>query len=198
MARTDEHDASGPKSSIRSLSSSITANTLTPSSRSKSTSSSYVAITSPPLKATAASNSATIRNYANNSTAPPNEMVAKVTIFDLKNKFVAFTATFQEGVCEIWEAWGSIWVLTEAGKVSKRVFVLRRRSANRLRRSFIESTSSRSPTLSRLSSLGISTLSPSPSPCRVDCPCLRLGRSIDGTVIICIVRGTTRELWIVI
>lgn len=115
--RANDWYREGPKSSIRSLSSSITANTLTPSSRSKSTSSSYIAIVSPPLKATAASNSATIRNYANNSTAPTNEMVAKLTIFDLKNKFVAFTATFQEGICEIWEAWGSIWVLTEAGKV---------------------------------------------------------------------------------
>jgi hypothetical protein len=44
--------------------------------------------------------------------------VAKVTIFDPENKFVAHSGTFEEGVRDVWEAWGSVWVLSEGGKVS--------------------------------------------------------------------------------
>lgn len=40
-----------------------------------------------------------------------------MTIFDLENKFVAHSGTFEEGVREVWEAWGSVWVLSEGGKV---------------------------------------------------------------------------------
>lgn len=43
--------------------------------------------------------------------------VAKVTIFDPENKFVAHSGTFEEGVRDVWEAWGSVWVLSEGGKV---------------------------------------------------------------------------------
>lgn len=89
--------------------------------------STYIAIISPPTAATAASTSATIRNYARNLVggAPPNGAatapasdVAKVTIFDLENKFVAHSGTFEEGVRDVWEAWGAVWVLSEGGKVS--------------------------------------------------------------------------------
>ncbi|ORY88576.1 hypothetical protein BCR35DRAFT_288786 [Leucosporidium creatinivorum] len=112
----------GPKSAIRVLSSSISSS---PSSSSRST---YLAIVSPPLVPTAASTSATIRNYARGllNATPANGAgaggssptdVAKVTIFDPENKFVAHSGTFEEGVREVWEAWGSVWVLSEGGKL---------------------------------------------------------------------------------
>lgn len=66
-----------------------------------------------------ASNSATIRSYARNAAggSGPAGDVAKVTLFDPENKFVAHSGTFEEGVRDVWEAWGSVWVLTEAGQV---------------------------------------------------------------------------------
>lgn len=52
------------------------------------------------------------------------EQVAKVTIFDPENKFVAFTAAYGDGgssegagVRQVVEAWGAVWVLTESGQV---------------------------------------------------------------------------------
>lgn len=58
---------------------------------------------------------------ANGKTPSPSSTsttnVARVTIFDLENKFVAHTGTFEEGVRDVWEAWNAVWVLTEGGKV---------------------------------------------------------------------------------
>ncbi|KAL8281285.1 hypothetical protein RQP46_006319 [Phenoliferia psychrophenolica] len=122
----------GPKSSIKTLSSAIS------STSTSSVRSTYIAIISPPTLPTAASTSATIRNYARNllSSAPatatvtngngattptPATDVAKVTIFDLENKFVAHSGTFEEGVRDVWEAWGAVWVLSEAGKLYRLV-----------------------------------------------------------------------------
>lgn len=84
---------------------------------------------SPPLTSTLASNSATIRNHA--ARAPGTngsgeEHVAKVTLFDPENKFVGYSGTFGDsgdaqasGVKEVLEAWGAVWILTEAGKVRR-------------------------------------------------------------------------------
>lgn len=111
----------GPKSAIRVLSSAISASPIN-SSRSM-----YLAIVSPPQLATAASTSATIRNYARgmpangNGAGSTSSDVAKVTLFDPENKFVAHTGTFEEGIRDCWEVWGSVWVLTEGGKVSIKV-----------------------------------------------------------------------------
>jgi vacuolar protein sorting-associated protein 11 len=43
--------------------------------------------------------------------------VTKLTIFDLENKFVAYSGTFTEGVREVMSAWGQIYVLSNDGKV---------------------------------------------------------------------------------
>ncbi|SCV67136.1 BQ2448_5782 [Microbotryum intermedium] len=114
----------GPKSSIRVLSSAISA---VPTGSTRST---YLAIVSPPLVASSASASATIRNYArmsaanaaaSSSSSPTNGSsstdVAKVTMFDPENKFVAYSGTFEEGVRDVWEAYGAVWVWTEGGKL---------------------------------------------------------------------------------
>lgn len=122
----------GPKSSICALHASSssyissTAPNLLPTP--------YLAIVSPPLTSSLASTSATIRQHARTTassrptpvaSAFTDERVAKVTIFDPENKFVAFSGTFGDadadaelsGVRDVVEAWGAIWVLTEAGKV---------------------------------------------------------------------------------
>lgn len=46
--------------------------------------------------------------------------VSKVTIFDLENKFIAFSENFREGAREIICEWGQIYVLSNDGKVSSR------------------------------------------------------------------------------
>ncbi len=40
-----------------------------------------------------------------------------MTVFDLENKFVAFSGTFEEGAREVFSQWGHIYVLTNDGKV---------------------------------------------------------------------------------
>ncbi|KWU41691.1 hypothetical protein RHOSPDRAFT_22507, partial [Rhodotorula sp. JG-1b] len=92
----------------------------------------YLVIVSPPQPSSLASNSATIRNHAataGSSTPIPGEdkNVAKVTLFDPENKFVAFSGTFGggggdgaaegSGIKTVVEAWGAVWVLTEAGQL---------------------------------------------------------------------------------
>ena len=94
----------------------------------------YLVIVSPPEPSSLASNSATIRNHATtarSSTPIPGEdkNVAKVTLFDPENKFVAFSGTFGggggdgaaegSGIKTVVEAWGAVWVLTEAGQVCR-------------------------------------------------------------------------------
>lgn len=77
----------------------------------------YLIIVSPPFVPSAASNSATVRNFvarAANSTATD---ISKVTVFDPENKIVAFSGPFQEGVRDVLCAWGKIFVLSNDGKV---------------------------------------------------------------------------------
>ncbi|KAM0747362.1 hypothetical protein T439DRAFT_344059 [Meredithblackwellia eburnea MCA 4105] len=128
----------GPKSSLHSLTASITSTSsstsLSPNSPSSSQRTTYIAIVSPPLQPSIASASATIRNYARsalssitmpatapNSTTGSGGDVAKVTLFDLENKFVAHSGTFEEGVRTVWEAWGAVWVLSEGGNLYRLV-----------------------------------------------------------------------------
>ncbi|GAA6048078.1 hypothetical protein JCM3770_000180 [Rhodotorula araucariae] len=118
----------GPKSSIvpihassvASTSSSVTAPTLLPTP--------YLAIVSPSQSSSLASTSATIRAHARASAASAGGTgagaddihVARVTVFDPENKFVAFSGTYageDGGVRAVVEAWGAIWVLTEGGKL---------------------------------------------------------------------------------
>lgn len=122
----------GPKSSICALHASSSSYVSSASTSQLPTP--YLAIVSPPLTSSLASTSATIRQHARTTAsarptpiagASADERVAKVTIFDPENKFVAFSGTFGDaeadaelsGVRDVVEAWGAIWVLTEAGKV---------------------------------------------------------------------------------
>ncbi|BGP05132.1 Vacuolar protein sorting-associated protein 11 [Rhodotorula toruloides] len=122
----------GPKSSICALHASSSSYVSSASTSQLPTP--YLAIVSPPLTSSLASTSATIRQHARTTAsarptpiagASADERVAKVTIFDPENKFVAFSGTFGDaeadaelsGVRDVVEAWGAIWVLTEAGKL---------------------------------------------------------------------------------
>ncbi|GJN87743.1 hypothetical protein Rhopal_000698-T1 [Rhodotorula paludigena] len=121
----------GSKSSIVPLHSSTVTTPSSPAAQRLPTP--YLAIVSPPQPSSLASTSATIRQHAratataNGSAADASNGagggggVAKVTVFDPENKFVAYSGTFgqDEGgaVREVVEAWGAVWVLTEGGKL---------------------------------------------------------------------------------
>jgi hypothetical protein len=47
--------------------------------------------------------------------------IAKVTIFDPENKFVAYSGAFPEGVREVFCEWGEIFILTNDGRLSRLV-----------------------------------------------------------------------------
>ncbi|KAI0271206.1 hypothetical protein BGY98DRAFT_1126715 [Russula aff. rugulosa BPL654] len=78
----------------------------------------YLVIVSPPLTANATSASATIRSFAARNVGASGTEVTKVTVFDLENKFVAHNEAFVEGVREVFSQWGSIYVLSNDGKLS--------------------------------------------------------------------------------
>ncbi len=78
----------------------------------------YLVIVSPPLTANATSASPTIRNFAARNVGASGTEVTKVTVFDLENKFVAHSEAFVEGVREVFSQWGSIYVLSNDGKLS--------------------------------------------------------------------------------
>jgi hypothetical protein len=76
----------------------------------------YLIIISPPFIPSAASASATVRNFV--ARAPEAEGdITKVTVFDLENKLVAYSGTFAEGIREVVSQWGRIYVLGNDGKV---------------------------------------------------------------------------------
>jgi hypothetical protein len=65
--------------------------------------------------ASASHASATIRNFAaRNSTGAD---ITKLTVFDVENKFIAYSGTFTEGVRDVFSEWGQIFVLSNDGKV---------------------------------------------------------------------------------
>ncbi|GAA5861905.1 hypothetical protein JCM1840_006870 [Sporobolomyces johnsonii] len=125
----------GPKSAIYALHTSSSSSA--PSTSTRPLPSPYLAILTPPLTSSLASNSATIRQHARTNGqgasaraaaggSSPEEQVAKVTVFDPENKFIAFSGAFGDGssgdmdgagVREVMEAWGAVWVLTESGKL---------------------------------------------------------------------------------
>lgn len=78
----------------------------------------YLVIVSPPLTANATSASATIRSFAARNVGASSTEVTKVTVFDLENKFVAHSEAFTEGIREVFSQWGSIYVLSNDGKLS--------------------------------------------------------------------------------
>jgi hypothetical protein len=76
-------------------------------------------ITSPPFYPTAGSASATIRNYVSKAGAASGDTdIAKVTILDLNNKLVSYSATFKKGVRSVFSQWSLTFVLEGSGKVS--------------------------------------------------------------------------------
>jgi len=77
----------------------------------------YLVIVTPPFTPSAASNSATIRNFVARALNATSTDVSKVTVFDPENKIVAFSGPFQEGVREVLCIWGKIYILSNDGKV---------------------------------------------------------------------------------
>ncbi|KIM77475.1 hypothetical protein PILCRDRAFT_76651 [Piloderma croceum F 1598] len=78
----------------------------------------YLVIVSPPFIPSASSASATVRNFARMTDLPAGSDITKVTVFDLENKLVAYSGTFEAGVREVVSQWGRIFVLENDGRVS--------------------------------------------------------------------------------
>ena len=77
----------------------------------------YLVIVSPPMTVSASHASATVRHFAARSSTSAD--ITKLTVFDVENKFVAYSGTFTEGVKDIFCEWGQIFVLSNDGKVSE-------------------------------------------------------------------------------
>ncbi|GAA5924401.1 tethering complex subunit PEP5 [Sporobolomyces koalae] len=133
----------GPKSAIFAIQSTVASGstaTLHDSSI-ESLPTPYLAIITPPQRASLSSQSKTIRQHASRSNTNPmsgtspridspglsqEEQVSKVTMFDPDNKFIAFTAAYGDGgavggagIRQIFEAWGSVWILTDSGQLHR-------------------------------------------------------------------------------
>lgn len=80
----------------------------------------YLVIVSPPFFPSASNASATVRNFVAKTQLPDKTDVSKVTLFDLENKFVAYSGTFVEGVRDVISEWGHVFILTNDGKVMPR------------------------------------------------------------------------------
>ncbi|EGN95815.1 hypothetical protein SERLA73DRAFT_95423 [Serpula lacrymans var. lacrymans S7.3] len=78
----------------------------------------YLVVVSPPFAPSAASASATVRNFVSKNATIGDTDITKVTVFDLENKLVAYSGTFVEGVREVISEWGNIYILTNEGKLS--------------------------------------------------------------------------------
>lgn len=81
----------------------------------------YVVIVSPPFFPAPTNASATVRNFVARAPDPSlvsQQDISKVTIFDLENKFVAFSGPFKEGVRQVMCRGDEIYVLTNDGSVS--------------------------------------------------------------------------------
>ncbi|TFY60015.1 hypothetical protein EVJ58_g5412 [Rhodofomes roseus] len=78
----------------------------------------YLVIVSPPIVPTATSASATVRNFAARANPSANKDITKVAVFDLENKFVAFSGTFNEGVREVISVFDKVFVLSNDGVLS--------------------------------------------------------------------------------
>lgn len=74
----------------------------------------YLVIVSPPFTPTASAPSATIRNFVKNNDASTD--ISKVVVFDLENKFVAYSGTYTDGIREIFSASDQIYLLSNDGK----------------------------------------------------------------------------------
>ncbi|TDL21592.1 hypothetical protein BD410DRAFT_789710 [Rickenella mellea] len=79
----------------------------------------YLIIVSPPFFPSASAASATVRNFVARTPVPSGTDVSKVTVFDLENKFIAYSGTFTEGVRAVVSEWGQIFILANDGKLSR-------------------------------------------------------------------------------
>ena len=77
----------------------------------------YIVIISPPFTPTVASASFTVRNFASRNLNASEADITKVVVFDLENKYVAYSGTFTQGVREVVSQWGRVYVLTNDGNV---------------------------------------------------------------------------------
>ena len=77
----------------------------------------YLVIVSPPFVPSASSASATVRNFARMNDLAAGSDITKVTVFDLENKLVAYSGTFEAGVREVVSQWGRIFILENDGRV---------------------------------------------------------------------------------
>ncbi|KAK2460209.1 hypothetical protein APHAL10511_007800 [Amanita phalloides] len=77
----------------------------------------YIVIVSPPFTPTAQSTSTTVRHYVGSNTADQPKDVTKVVIFDLENKYVAYTGAFPYGVRDVVSQWDRVYLLTNDGQL---------------------------------------------------------------------------------
>ena len=59
-----------------------------------------------------------MRNYVSKAGVNGDSDIAKVTILDLDNKFVSYSATYRQGVRNVFSQWAGTYVLETAGTVS--------------------------------------------------------------------------------
>ncbi|KAF8699748.1 hypothetical protein AX14_000902 [Amanita brunnescens Koide BX004] len=77
----------------------------------------YIVIISPPFTPSAHSASATVRSYVARTPNAGESDITKVAIFDLENKYVAYSGTFPYGVRDVVSQWGKVYVLTNDGNL---------------------------------------------------------------------------------
>ncbi|KAH9952033.1 hypothetical protein B0H21DRAFT_715451 [Amylocystis lapponica] len=77
----------------------------------------YVVVVSPPFAPSGSAASQTIRNFVARSPVPVSTDITKVTVFDLDNKFAAYSGTFTDGVREVISVWKRLYVLSNDGKL---------------------------------------------------------------------------------
>lgn len=76
----------------------------------------YLVIVSPPFAPSATAASATVRNFVAQNASADGTDIAKVVVFDLENKLVAYSGT-SSGIRDVFSANGQVYLLTNDGKV---------------------------------------------------------------------------------
>jgi hypothetical protein len=86
---------------------------------------SYAVIVSPPFVPSAASASGTVRRFVasgKQGNVPGGSGglgdISRVVVFDVENRFIAYSNTFRETVKEVFSCWGRLFVLTNESTVS--------------------------------------------------------------------------------
>ena len=87
---------------------------------------SYVVIVSPPFVPSASSASGTVRRFVasgKSGNVPGGGSggigdISRVVVFDIENRFIAYSNTFRETVREVFSCWGKLFILTNESTVS--------------------------------------------------------------------------------